>query len=1069
VRSSPRVRAAAVLLAAAAASCAVLAPDAARAPEGATGAPNAGASSALADAGAAGTASDAGLVGVLGDASSPAVVIPPSPPGTAATLIHRVTPSRLLPEVLTGPRGLVAVEDGARRMLLDRMRLFVRADGSLERAMELLPLGSVTSVALPSRLGGGYLFYANQGRGTEMWRAESWLDRLVPVTRVSEVVGDVVPGFDRLYLRLNSGNRVTAVDPRDGHAMGLGPLPVASGYGLLAFADGWRGVVDTDLRGPLTTFDAGATWRAVSVQERVLGVGVVDGNPTVLVNGGGYVIDPRGGVTLRPDAPPRARGADEDDSRGRDLVEALRASPLGKRPLRAAVEDGWPDTTTTAVVARGGALARVSLTDGRVLAVAEDAYPEHRASCHAVRLGLHDVGFLCGERDGPTTVYAFAPPLAMKPVLRFEKPRFVAASGNGALVIRGRCAPDESQAKSEDESDARWYCVRTPTGETREIRVKGFDLGVERVVGLGDGRVAVLVPPRGATPGALSIITGGSAATVPLELPTSSAGRELRRGLWLEGFEERRPGVLGGWVEAGGPSVGIEIGLDGKVKAGELREDALGAIYGGRFAMSLGDGGRAFETSDGGMSWAELTLPERDEEARQIPSRGCGPVGCALPGWVRVGWGEPQDPTDMKEAKSPTAPYPPIKMPPTFHFDCSVASVSTPPAPDKPVVPPPARARGAPAVFHPPRPSQHETSWARFRNVDGPALAADEYGVDNGSGPSDAIALRAYAWGKLGSDWSRGARWLVRYDDRFDPAGGVRASALTASLWSQLADATDAIGTNPYSTSWKGFLDPSGHSLLASTCSRAICSMYSVGDGQPVLPLRGPLGTVMRPYDNAAVRVGEAWFFLTATPSYDGLQLWRAELGAARPIAAYHRVFQRNSYDQPRLVRRAVGSGVGILIAGSAEPGEKTGNWFVLPIDPDTGALGEAITLGRRDYAGINLARCAPGQDGWTFDVSPTPDANTNVELSNARARFDTVELRVRLDPGRACIEALAVRSEAFFALETKPAQPGPARPLTTVPARGAKGATSQEGAIPMAATEKQTGRRWGLQCKIRR
>ena len=204
-----------------------------------------------------------------------------------------------------------------------------------------------------------------------------------------------------------------------------------------------------------------------------------------------------------------------------------RASPLGKRPLRAAVEDGWPDTETTAVVARGGALGRVSLRDGSVVAVAEDAYPEHRSTCHAVRLGLHGVGFVCGEQDGPTTVYAYEPPLAMRPVLRFEKPRFVAASGNGAIVLRGRCTDEAVHdgaaggQSAPEEADARWYCVRSPTGDLREIRVKGAsaDLGVERVVGLGDGRIAVIVPPRGGSPGGLSVISGNATASVPLEMP----------------------------------------------------------------------------------------------------------------------------------------------------------------------------------------------------------------------------------------------------------------------------------------------------------------------------------------------------------------------------------------------------------------------------------------------------------------------------------------------------------------------------------------------------------------------
>jgi hypothetical protein len=970
----------------------------------------------------------------------------------------------------------------------------------MARAAELLPNGNVHSVALPSRLGGGYLFHVNAGGGTEIWRAAGWLDKLKPLTRRSEVVSDVIAGFDRVYLKLSSGNRLVALDARSGEPMGLGPLPVAAAYGMLAFADGWRAVVDTDLRGPLITFDAGATWRAVDLHERTLAVGVVDGNPAVMVPGGRYVIDPRGMVTYRTDHPdPRDHVTpDEPTPRG----DAARQSPLGKRPLRAVVEDGWPDTATTAVVARGGALARVSLRDGKVLAVVEDAYPEPRANCHAVRLGLHGIGFVCGEREGATTVYEYTgalapakplgldgggsgegdesrpvdlPPLGMRQVIRFDKPRFVSASGNGALVIRGRCSDEPA---GSEEPDARWYCVRSPGGDMREIRVKGFDLGVERVVGLGDGRIAVLVPPRGGSAGALSIIAGSVTTSVPLALPAEPKGvlREVKRGMWMEGFEERQPGVLGGWVEAGGPFLGLEITLDGKVKLGDLRDDPQGGIFSGRFAVALGDGGHAYETSDGGMTWSPFDLPDREEEARAAPTRGCGPVGCALPGWVRVGWGEAGVPDEMRSAETPRTPYVPLKVSPTLHYDCSVASQATPPAGDKRAAPPPPRPgrhRG-PGVPAPIR--QHDTPWAAFRNQEAPALASDEYGVDNGPSFNEQVTLRAYAWGRAGSDWTRGGRWLVRFDDRFDPAGGVRASAVTASLWAHQAEALEAIGTNAsYGSSvWKAFLDPGGRSLLAAGCRNQTCALYAVGDGQPVLPLRGAgggSGVFVRPYDNGAVRVGETWFFLASTSNYDAVSLWRADLGVARQLGTYHRTAQRYDAAALRLVRRAVGSGVGLLIGGAPEPGERAGLWYVLPVDPETGALGEALALARRDFAGTVLPRCAPEQDGWAIDV--TPDTASNVEVDNARAQVDAVDARVRLDPGRACVEALAARSGPFFSLEPRPpptAAYGAPRPaaktLTSVPAR--KG-TPDDRSVPMAVTEKYSGRRWGLSCKVRR
>ena len=242
------------------------------------------------------------------------------------------------------------------------------------------------------------------------------------------------------------------------------------------------------------------------------------------------------------------------------------------------------------------------------------------------------------------------------------------------------------------------------------------------------------------------------------------------------------------------------------------------------------------------------------------------------------------------------------------------------------------------------------------------------------------------------------------------------------------------------------------------------CAIYSVGDGQPVLPLRGSSVGLNRPYFDGAVRVGETWFFLAA--AHDALALWRADLGVIRQVGTFHRASQRYALDRPRLVRRALGAGIGLLIGGAPEPGERSGSWYVLPVDPETGAIGEAVTLARKDLAGTSLPRCAPEQDGWLLDLSPSPDATTNVEIDNARALVEAVEMRVRLDPGRACVESLAARSGLFYGMEKRAPNKGPPLPLTAPPA---KKAGAEEGNLPLAVTEKATGRRWGLACKMRK
>lgn len=957
-----------------------------------------------------------------------------------------VTPSMLLPD-LVNDRGVVSLEDGHRKVLIDRMRLITYQDGSIERATELLPAGGISSIALPSRLGSGYIFQSSSGGSTQLWRSPTWLGKLRPLVQLSAVASELIPGFDRLYVRVGSNNKLTAIDPESGQTRSLAPLPPAAAYGVLAFVDGWRAVVDTDLRGPLATFDAGATWRPVGVRERVTAIPTVHGDPTILVANGQYRVDSRGSVTFRTEAPQAGEPQDSEEPAGRP------AGPFGRRPLRAAVEDGWPDSETTAVVARGGSLARISLSDGAVLATVEGAYAERQSYCHGARLGA-GFGFICGEPGGATSIYAFERPLSMRLVLRFQKPRFVASSGNGALVVRGPCA-DEAPGP-----DTRPYCVVDVSGKAREIRVTGAELGFERVVALRDGRVAVLVPPRAESAGQLTILDGTSLKTVVLRLPAApkATTRELRRGMWLEGFEEREPGVLGGWVEAGGPIVGVKIALDGAVTAGDVRDDPSGAVLAGRFGLSVGESGRAAESTDGGMTWKLFDLPDRDEDFAPAGTRGCTPVGCAINGWIRVGWGEPKDADDLTPVAPPPSLYIPLRPPSTLTLDCEVAGSVTPPLPAKSQPAPPTP---TPTIMLPGRRRGEITPmWLPFRNTPPPTLQSDELGLDNGV-PYDLVSMRAYAWGKKGADWTRAGRWMIRFDDRFDLGGGVRSSSASASLWPDEAAAADAMGLTSYGPSWGAYLDPSGRSALIHACKGAGCALFSVSDGQPVLPLRdasGRASSFYRPFPHGAARVGEAWYFLTPGPAYDSVIVWRSDLGVAKQLATFFRPAQARYAvsEPPRLVRRALGGGVGMLVSSAPEPGDRYGSYYVLPMNPDTGELGEAILLGRKDLTGVVPERCAAGQDGWLFDTAL--DNTPAIELGSGYATLDSVELRLRLDPGMVCVEGMASRMDGTFARAGGAATPSPPASQRDMDA----------GALPLAATERGTGRRWLFRCNKR-
>src|SRR5262249_35132933 len=128
--------------------------------------------------------------------------------------------------------------------------------------------------------------------------------------------------------------------------------------------------------------------------------------------------------------------------------------------------------------------------------------------------------------------------------------------------------------------------------------------------------------------------------------------RALRLGMWLDGFEERRPGVVGGWIEAGGAMLGVEIDLDGHAQHGPFIRDAGSPIVSGRYGLGWAASRRAGETTDGGVSWGAAARrrggvggvagaggPEPSAPPGGVASRGGGPIGCSGAGWLRVGWG----------------------------------------------------------------------------------------------------------------------------------------------------------------------------------------------------------------------------------------------------------------------------------------------------------------------------------------------------------------------------------------------------------------------------------------------
>jgi hypothetical protein len=385
-------------------------------------------------------------------------------------------------------------------------------------------------------------------------------------------------------------------------------LPAAPWIASVSAQDAWHATAVADLRGVLVTEDAGSTWRPAP-----------------------QATEPEG----------RERGSLLPDSRASPIESAKRS---GVGALALAVTDGWPLADGTALVARDGALVRVRLADGFIVEEKADAFPMNPARCHAFSLAAPRdrgaFGYTCGERRGPTRIYFWdANESKLVEARRFDEPRQVEAFGNGALAVRGSC--QEAGASTQSGGDAKPWCTMSPDGRWSERIVRG---AAARLIVLSDGTTAVLHPPVGGDLATARIarIEGSSEISRPIdfeEMPREQS-RILRLGVWMDGLEERRPGWIGGWVDLSGSVLGVEISLAGQTHLGEAIRDAGSPVVGGRWGFGWPRSRRGFETTDGGMTWTKgIVLPDALPEPPGVQEHVCGPIGCLMDGWVRVGWG----------------------------------------------------------------------------------------------------------------------------------------------------------------------------------------------------------------------------------------------------------------------------------------------------------------------------------------------------------------------------------------------------------------------------------------------
>ena len=914
---------------------------------------------------------------------------------------------RLLPEIAAASSTSTAFGNepgGGTRGIVSGVRFVTYPSGAVVAAPDRFAQAPSATLPLPARLGGGIVFAV----GDTLHRAATWTAAAEPLLRGPSVIRGVWPGLDRVYLRFASGG-LLAVDARTGAPLEFGALPASPAVTALAAIDGFRAVAIADLLGVVATTDAGATWRplAVPADAKTLQLAA----DAVLVTGGKEVFEvrPEGQVTrvlsrgdkTPADAlPPTAERSD-----------AVRI--FGSPPLTAALTDGVALADGTVLVARDGALGRVRIADGAVVDFARDAFLLRSARCRGIALGARgEAGFVCGEPAGRTHVYRYAPARhGLELALSFAAPRLVLAGDNGAIAVRGPCAslaPAPSNVPGSPAEEVT-YCVRDAQGRLREQVLTNANAA--RVVPLADGTLAVITAPRGdLTGGHLTFAGPSGARSVPLVLEASGDApkRALSKGTWLEGFEERRPGVLGGWVEHAGTWLGVEIAFDGRGHHGNFIRDLGNVTVSGLYGLGFVAAQRGYETLDGGMTWRAVELP--DPAGRKSPSpRGCSAVGCALDGWLRVGWGEP-----------PAAPRPPAH----------VASVATsPPAPVLDLACDVVSQRAVP-LRAPPRQARRVTptgtlstfgrgEFTPFYGAPAPALASDEVGtamdsLELSDHSRHGLVARGYVWGKKGIEWDTSSHWVIRWTTPFASSREIFAAA-SSKPPPVIVDATRFVASpGPMRSMGSMALavgdDPRSALLIASRAMPPESVMVTLEDGQAPTEIRRADGEAFGRIE-AALRHEGRWFALTEStePAAPSVILWQIEGAVAREVIRLPRAWSEGT-SRPsaslRLARRDAEGLVGIVVEGVAGPTTRGASRFVAAIDPQAGRLISVEALGSTDWGGKPLVACTGDDGGWAVDL-PLAGAQVRATVLGKIVPLRAAYGRVRFAANRACVERM--------------------------------------------------------------
>jgi hypothetical protein len=560
-----------------------------------------------------------------------------------------------------------------------------------------------------------------------------------------------------------------------------------------------------------------------------------------------------------------------------------------------------------------------------------------------------------------------------------------------------------------------------PAGGWTERVFRGDKVDRARLVVLSDGRVALVRPPEAELATARLTLTDGARADhLALKFPLlhDDVTKALLHGVWLDGFEERRPGVLGGWVDAAGAVVGLEIALDGTVRVGEYIRDAGAPVASGRWAFGWTASRRAFETTDGGMTWIKgMEVPDPIATPGAIQERACGPVGCIAAGWLKVGWSAAGETLPPAPAVS-VLPVRPARPPPSLRLRCERVSAETvvvaaPATTPRSGFPQPALV--APGTALPP-----------FCGKAGPARPADHPAivVEVGDGvgwPRRASPIAIlYAWGPAGGDWDRVGRWEVRWRSLW----GSCASAAGPAPWASIDAAVRALGRVgggvPPLTLVPG--DDPEHALLVVRRPTGV-DLSVLEAGRAPQEARRADGEAFPDFEGA-VQAGGHWYVASTQPSSQlpATVLWRLEGGAVKELARLPRAGPEGR-PAARLARSTSGRALGVVVEGRPDAAQGPQLWMT-SVDLQTGEASDPEPIAPVDLSGRSVVPCTGDDEGW--QVGWPYQGTVEVQLGGAPpSALQAPFVALRLSRDRACVERVA----GFTGDDLLPAAGGPVPP----------------------------------------